>query len=1026
MRYIKGFISLAVVLTFSLATGPTYAQSEQGKTSRVFGQGQPHSVSDLPAGKLRNRLESLPPQANAKALRWLQDFSFPETDLQTIEIDRDGGVFYGDTLLPDPAQLDAAESLDVLTSESAPTETLDDAFLLHSRPGSANVVYIDFDGATISGTAWNGTYATLNALPYNVEGDGATFSALERTRIVDIWHRVTEDLAPYDIDVTTERPAVFTSTTGTILVTHSIDANGHAINCTSCGGVAYVGVFGRSDYVSKYSPALVFYDKLGGGNETYVAEASSHEFGHNLGLSHDGTNSGSTYYGGHGSGLVSWAPIMGNSYNNNVTQWSKGEYPDANQTQDDMAIIEGKLGYNADDHGDTPATATPLDVGTNGAVLASNPELDPYDTLPENKGVIDSADDVDVFSFVAGAGTINLTINPSWDAFYRTSRRGANLDVEAELLNQAGATVAYSEPVNDTNAVISATVSAGTYYLLISGAGNAVTPYSDYDSFGQYYINGSIPTGVADNTAPTPNPMGWSNAPVAISDSAISMTATTAVDDVSAVEYSFLCVAGDVKCSSANSGWQTSRNYTATGLTASTAYSFQTLARDLSGNETGRSPIAGATTAAPPPPPVAPSGLHANGISETAISLGWTDNAGTETSYRVERRPGPAGQSSFTTIANLGSNTTAYNDNGLTADTSYDYRVAAVNSSGDSGFATASASTLAPAPYTNYGANGETAVTGTVSGSYTNTLNDDGLSQAITEVESGGKPSSRYSYLEHRWNFNVSAGAMVTLYANAWSSGSSDGDTFRFEYSVNNGSSFSSLFTVSSTSNSNLQMADIPGSPSGSIIVRVVDTNHTKGHKELNSIIVDQLYIQVGNPSNDTPNGQPASLNAQAVAYNRVDLSWSNGSSNESGLKVERSPNGSSSWSVIADLPAASSSYSNTGLAAQTTYYYRVSAYTQPELVSDFASASATTPTAPPAPQLSLAANGYKARSVYHVGLSWNGSNSVHIYRNDVRIATINSGNSFDDSIGKSGGTYTHKVCDTVTGACSNVTTTVF
>lgn len=929
MLNLKGLSSSVVCLTLFLMVGPAYAQSLQGETQRVFGHGQPKSIDDLPRGKLRKRLQSLPPRASANALRWMQDFSFTEMDLDTLQVDDSGGVFYGDTLLPDPAQVDAAGSLDTVTPDAVPPETLADAFLLHSRPGSANVVYIDFDGGTLSGTAWNSTYAQLYALPYNIDGDGATFSDLERSKIVDIWHRVAEDLAPYDIDVTTEKPAVFTPTTGTILVTHSIDANGRAINCTSCGGVAYVNVFGRSNYHTYYSPALVFFDKLGGGNETYVAEASSHEFGHNLGLSHDGTST-TSYYAGHGSGLVSWAPIMGNSYNNNVTEWSKGEYPGANQTQDDLAIIEGKLGYNPDDHGDTAATSTRLSVDANGTVVASNPELDPNDTLPENKGVIGSADDVDVFWFVAGAGTVNLTINPSWDAFYRTSRRGANLDIEAELRNQAGATVAYDEPVDDTNAVISANVSAGTYYLLISGAGNAVTPYSDYDSLGQYYINGSITAGVADTTAPAPNPMAFSSTPTAVSESAISMAATTAVDDVSGVEYNFLCVAGDQQCSNASSGWQTSRTYTATGLSAGTTYSFQTVARDLSGNQTVRSPIAGATTDEPPPPP----------------------------------------------------------------------------------------------PYTNFSATGDSSVAGTVTGSYANTFNDEGSVQAITEIESGGKPSSRYSYLEHRWYFSVSAGAKVTLYANAWSSGSTDGDAFRFEYSVNGGSSFAPLFTVSSTSGGNLDTADIPNAPSGSIIIRVVDTDHASGHGNLDTLRVDQLYIQVGNPSNDAPDGKPSSLSAQAAAYNRIDLSWTNGSTNESGIKVERSLNGTSGWSAIADLPATSSSYSDSGLAAQTTYYYRVSAYTQTQLVSSYASASATTPAAPPMPQLSLVAEGYKSRGQYHVSLTWQGSSSVSVYRNGARIANLANANGFDDSIGKSGGTFTHKVCDTATGACSNLTTT--
>ena len=1027
MRISKGVFILLVVLTALITTGSAYAQSEQGKISRVFGQGQPQSVQELPNGKLRSRLESLPPQARGRALRGLQDFSFPETDLGTLEVDNNGDIFYGDTLLPDPEQVEAAQSSAAAISEAAPSATLDDAFSLHSRPGAPNVVYIDFDGATISGTAWNGTHAELNALAYNIEGDRNSFSDLERTRIVDIWHRVAEDLAPYDIDVTTERPSSFNSRTGTILVTHSIDANGNAINCTSCGGVAYVNVFGASNYHTYYSPALVFYDKLGGGGETYVAEASSHEFGHNLGLSHDGTTTGDAYYSGHGSGLVSWAPIMGNSYNNNVTEWSKGEYANANQTQNDLAIIDGKLGYTPDDHGNSTSTATSLAVDPDGTVVSSNPELDPHNTLPDNKGVIGSANDVDVFSFVAGAGPVNLTINPAWDAFYRSSnRRGANLDVEAELLDLGGTSIAFNDPNNDTGAVISTTVSAGTYYLLVTGAGNTVTPYSDYASLGQYFINGSVSPAGVDETAPTPNPMTWASVPNAISDTAISMTATTATDETSTVEYSFLCIAGDSQCSSANSGWQSNNSFTATGLSASSQYSFQVLARDQAGNETGRSSSAGATTDAPPPPPLAPSGLIASGTSETAISLNWADNASSETGYRIERLPGPTGQTFFTTIANLGVNANSYNDTGLTADSTYDYRVAAVNNSGDSGFATASGTTLAPPPFTNFNAIGQTVVSGSVSGSYINTHNDDGSTQATTEIESGGKPSRRHTLLEHHWNFNISAGATATVYANAWSGGSSDGDTFRFEYSLNNGSSYSTLFIVSATSNSNLQTAVIAGSPSGSVIIRVVDTNRAGGARDKNTINVDHLYIQVGNPSNDPPDGDPSNLNATAASFDQINLSWTNGSSNESGISVERSLNGSTGWAEVADRPAGSTSYSDTGLTEKTTYFYRVSAYTQPGMISAYASDSATTGTEPPPPAISLSANGYKVKGRQHVGLSWTGSNSVEIYRNNSLLTTV-SGSSYDDNINvKGGGSYTHKVCDTVSGACSNITTTVF
>lgn len=1026
---LRGYSALLVVLATLLLSIQAFAQSDTGLNARVFGLGQPDSVQSLPPGKLKSRLKSLPPQASSKALQWLQDFSFPATDLDLIEVDDEGGVFYADTLLPDPDHVAASASSGPTLAEAAPTTTLDDAFLLHSKPGSSNVVFIDFDGAVISGTAWNGTHSRLDAVPYNLaasvdgEGDSNTFSEVERTRIVDIWHRVAEDLAPYDIDVTTEEPASFNSNTGTILVTNSVDANGKLINCDGCGGVAYVNVFGLSNYHTYYSPALVFFNKLGGGGETYIAEASSHEFGHNLGLSHDGTTTGSTYYGGHGTGLVSWAPIMGNSYYNNVTQWSIGEYANANQFQDDLAIIDGKLGYRADDIGNTPAAAADLLVSGDGTVVSSNPELDPHNLLTDNKGIINSADDVDVFTFVTGAGAINLNINPGWDAFYRSSsRRGSNLDIEAELQDQTGATLVLDDPVTDTAASVSAMVTAGTYYLLISGVGNAVTPYSDYDSLGQYFINGTVPPAQPDNTAPTPDPMTWSSLPTAISHNAISMTATTATDDISSVEYNFLCTVGGAGC--VNSGWQSAAAYTATGLASSSTYAFRVRARDQAGNETAGSNTASATTAAPPPPPLSPTSLIATGVSETGIALEWIDEASTEMGYRLERSA--SGGNNFATIVILGADVVTYTDNGLSSDTTYDYRVAAFNDSGDSGFATASGKTDAPPPYTNYVAVSDVAVAGTVSGTVVNTRVDDDSSQSITERESGGKPANRHTYLEHRWNFNVSNGVTVTVFANAWSGGSSDGDEFRFEYSLDNGNSFSALFTVSSTDSTNLQSGAVTGSPSGSIMIRVVDTDQTSGNRDKNTILVDHLYIQVGNPTNEVPNGDPFGMNATAVSSSQIDISWQNGSDNESGFKLERSADGAGNWSVIADLPAASTSYSDNGLQPMTSYFYRVSAYTQPDKISAYDYADAITPDAPPPPALSLNASGIKVKGEHTVSLSWSGSESVDVYRDGTKQATVN-GNAYDDNIGSKGGaTYLHKVCNAGTDTCSNTTETVF
>jgi len=915
MRVLKGFLTPLVFLTIIFTTGLASAQSDKGKNARIFGLGQPQSIQSLPAGKLRNRLQFLPPQARARALRWLQDVSFPETDLDLLEIDDKGGVYYGDTLLPDIENTDQTGLEGPTIPEDVPAATLDDAFRLHSRPGSTNVVFIDFDGAILTDTVWNGNFPLIETRAYNVEGDADTFTTLERTRIVDIWHRVAEDLAPYDIDVTTEEPAVYTPTTGHILVTHNADTNGNYISCSSCGGVAYLNVFGRSNYHTYYSPALVFFNKLGNGAVTYVAEASSHEFGHNLGLSHDGAD-GTSYYRGHGSGLVSWAPIMGNSYYKNVTDWSMGEYAGATQTQDDLAIIEGQLGYRPDDHGDDRATATALLMEPDGSVVSSNPELDPHNLLTANKGVIGSASDIDVFSFVTGGGDINLTVNPGWDAFYREStNRGSNLDVEVTLQRLNGTRVALSDPVTDTGAGINTAVNAGAYYLLITGVGNADTPYSDYDSLGQYFINGSIPPATPDNTAPTPNPMNFASRPVALSHHEITMIASTATDDINPVEYRFQCILGGKGCS--NSGWQSGTSYTASGLAANTLYSFHVTARDQVGNQTESSVSYSATTRDLPPPPLAPSDLSATGISDSAIDLAWTDNANTETDYRIDRSPG--GISSFVTIANLAANTTTYTDDtGLSESTSYDYRVTAVNGGVASGFDSASGKTLATPIYTIFGADSDTAMDGSVSGSFANTADDGGLVQSVTEIESGGKPTDRHSFLEHRWDFNINSGDSVSIYANAWSSGSGDGDSFNFEYAVNGGG-FLPLFNVSSELDTNLQSLLLPGTPGGSIVIRVVDSDQTAGHREKNTVFIDHLYIQVANVAVNPPDSEPFLLTANGLkvrSKHQINLDWTGST------RVDVYRNG-----ILLDPPGVinGSSYEDmTGVKGSATYTHRV------------------------------------------------------------------------------------------------------
>jgi hypothetical protein len=118
----------------------------------------------------------------------------------------------------------------------------------HSLPGASNVIYLDFTGMTITGTAWNDNYGggTFQALPYDLDGNSSWFSSAERVAMSRIWNRVAEDYAPFNVDVTTEPPASFTDSTCRLLVTRNSDASGRLMPESQAGGVAYVGIFGES------------------------------------------------------------------------------------------------------------------------------------------------------------------------------------------------------------------------------------------------------------------------------------------------------------------------------------------------------------------------------------------------------------------------------------------------------------------------------------------------------------------------------------------------------------------------------------------------------------------------------------------------------------------------------------------------------------------------------------------------------------------------------------------------------------
>jgi uncharacterized repeat protein (TIGR02543 family) len=505
------------------------------KTQRFFGKGASFGIHDLPDGNLKKDLLALNPANQAIAIKWLHTFSFSGLDaVESLRADSKGGIYYkcsfscagcnsgehDKSVHATEATGSAIPTVDTVESSDGEKSTgepvvaaaavpISSPPVYNSKPGSVYTMYLDFNGAVITGKQWNTSegVASWTAKAYSSDADLTTFSDTEQTFIRRVWERIAEDYAPFDINVTTDvafDPVNYAGDKNKVawnLFCPRVDANGVDLPHAGSGGIAYVGVFGLSNFFSAYQPAFTKAETSESAD--IAAEAGSHEVGHNMGLSHD-TRSNEGYYGGHtGAGAPSWGPIMGTGYNRNVSQWSKGEYYDSKHadwngtsydnnanTNDDLVIIAARTNYRTDDHGDTNGIATGITAAGDGSF--------------NRTGIIERTSETDVFSFSTGAGSVTINANPFKSD---TSYWGGNLDINLELYNSGGTLIASNNPNDNVTAAITTTLAAGTYYIHIkpSSAGNASGTGSPYDSvnstragytvyasLGKYTISGSL------------------------------------------------------------------------------------------------------------------------------------------------------------------------------------------------------------------------------------------------------------------------------------------------------------------------------------------------------------------------------------------------------------------------------------------------------------------------------------------------------------------------------------------------------
>ena len=379
-------------------------------------------------------------------------------------------------------------------------------------------------------------------------------------------------------------------------------------------------------------------------------------------------------------------------------------------------------------------------------------------------------------------------------------------------------------------------------------------------------------------------------------------------------------------------------------------------------------------------PPNAPSNLNATPAGPSSIALTWTDNASDETGFKIERKTS-SGVVGFSEIATLGSNVTSFTDTGLSASTTYVYRVRAYKPSVNSSYS-----------------NEATATTANI-----------GAAPALTIADVSANEGN--------------AGTTDILIAVTLNN--SSGQTVSVNYQVVNGTAtLGSDCTVLSTSgtmtffNGGATTQRIRVTISGDATIEPDETVLVNLSNATNATLADNQGVGTIINDDGPLAPKPSNLSATATGNTTVTLTWADHPSDEDGYKIERSPAGSpGSFIEIATLGMNSNSFNDSGLGAGTTYVYRVRAF-KAALNSGYTNEAAVTTTAvPPAAPNNLAVT---ATGVSTTTLTWtdnsNDEDGFKIERKPsggsfVEITTVGGNiNLFNDAGLSAGTAYTYRV----------------
>jgi fibronectin type 3 domain-containing protein len=346
--------------------------------------------------------------------------------------------------------------------------------------------------------------------------------------------------------------------------------------------------------------------------------------------------------------------------------------------------------------------------------------------------------------------------------------------------------------------------------------------------------------------------------------------------------------------------------------------------------------------------PPSPTTVTAVSVSPSEIELHWT-NVPNETGYRIEHSLDAA--TGWTTIAITGPDVTTYTDEGLSSGTTYFYRVFATNAGGDSPALEVPSATTVNVPPS------PTTVTAVPASSTQIELDwSDVPDETGYRVERSPDGSTG-------WATVATTGQDVTTYLD---SGLASGTTYYYRvFATSAGGDSSASGTASATTAAvppsptfttalpasstqiELDWSDVPDE-TGYRVERSADgstgwvtvattgqdvTTYLDGGLASSTTYYYRVFATSAggdSPASGTASAtttadppSPTTVTAVPASSTTIELGWTD-VSGETGYRVERSADGSTEWITVAAIGQDVTTYVDSGLASDTTYYYRV------------------------------------------------------------------------------------------------------